>query len=226
MRSQRSKKRPEREESFLISSTKLYREDFLHPDQSTTYPLTMNFRFGNSNKEHSIGVKTDSHQIKLEYTITDNAGEEKEFSYTVPVEWTECNFGGKRPWFRCPSKGCNERVEKLYKPLQECFFACRHCHDVTYRRCNISGKPTEIAMYKKKKIAEKLNSEDADVSVGAWPPTKPKNMHRDTFEKLEDKWLFWDNKHQNMFRKKAQEYIKNQEETIRDLQRMFPDSSE
>jgi hypothetical protein len=218
MRSQRSRKRPEREESFSISSTKLYQEDFLHPNQSTTYPLTMNFRFGNSNKEHSIGVETNPHQIKLEYNITNNSGEEEEFSYTVSVEWTECNFGGQRPWFRCPSNGCNERVEKLYKPLQEGFFACRHCYDITYRRCNISGKPTEIAMYKKKKIAEKLDSEDADVSVGAWPPTKPKNMHWDTFEELEKQWQYWDEEHkkrfQNSLRKFNDEIIENLSEII------------
>ena len=59
------------------------------------------------------------------------------------------------------------RVEKIYKPTRENIFACRHCHDITYRRCNISGKPTEIVMYKKRKIAEKLEADDSDVSLGA-----------------------------------------------------------
>ncbi len=30
------------------------------------------------------------------------------------LEWTPCNFGGERPWFVCPGKGCAKRVAILY----------------------------------------------------------------------------------------------------------------
>lgn len=31
---------------------------------------------------------------------------------TVLLTWTECNYGGKRPWWQCP--GCDRRVALLY----------------------------------------------------------------------------------------------------------------
>lgn len=210
--------RPEREKSFTLSSTSLHQEDYLSYNQSVEHPLTMTYTFGNSPKEHTIGVYTSSDEVRLEYTISKDGGKEEEFSYNVPVVWTECHFGGYRPWFRCPTNSCNERVEKIYKPTGENIFACRHCHDITYRRCNISGKPTEIAMYKKRKIAEKLEADDANVSVGAWPPTKPKNMHWDTFEELEEEWRYWDKEHkkrfQNSLRKFNDGIIENLSEII------------
>ena len=125
-------------------------------------------------------------------------GEEEEISYHVPVEWTGCNFGGHRPWFSCPETGCSRRVEKLYKPPGQIYFACRHCHDITYRRCNISGKPVRVAMYKKRKIAEKLGEEDPDGSVWATKPFKPKNMHWETYEELIQEWDYWNDLH-NIF---------------------------
>jgi hypothetical protein len=44
--------------------------------------------------------------------------------------YTPCN-GGKRRWLLCPS--CHKRVGKLYRPLGEVVFACRQCHQLTYR---------------------------------------------------------------------------------------------
>jgi hypothetical protein len=33
--------------------------------------------------------------------------------YRVLIEWTPCNYGGKRAWFVCP-RGCGHRVAILY----------------------------------------------------------------------------------------------------------------
>lgn len=46
----------------------------------------------------------------------------------IPLERTECHFGGTRPWFRCP--GCNNRVAILF--MHRRHFACRTCHDLVY----------------------------------------------------------------------------------------------
>ena len=45
-------------------------------------------------------------------------------------------FGGFRWWFCCPI--CSSRVAKLYLPRAG-YFACRRCHNLTYRSCNQSG---------------------------------------------------------------------------------------
>ncbi|MFC6906872.1 hypothetical protein [Halalkalicoccus tibetensis] len=39
----------------------------------------------------------------MQFTVTDHqADEQREYDYPVRLEYTECNFGGERPWFRCP----------------------------------------------------------------------------------------------------------------------------
>ena len=39
--------------------------------------------------------------------------------------------GGRRRWFCCPA--CGRRMFKLYRPPGSKIFACRKCHDLTYR---------------------------------------------------------------------------------------------
>ena len=45
--------------------------------------------------------------------------------------YTPCNYGGGRRWLLCPR--CFRRVAKLYRPPDEVLFACRLCHELTYR---------------------------------------------------------------------------------------------
>lgn len=55
-------------------------------------------------------------------------------SYSVELDTTHCNYGGKRYWFLCPI--CKKRVAKIYLPPKGKYFACRACHYLTYRSCN------------------------------------------------------------------------------------------
>jgi hypothetical protein len=41
-----------------------------------------------------------------------------------------CRFGGVRWWLEC---FCGRRAAVLYQPPKTHFFACRHCHSLTYR---------------------------------------------------------------------------------------------
>lgn len=68
----------------------------------------------------------------LSYTITSRYGSDdrRDLEYTVPIEWTSCNFGGERPWFRCPR--CDDRVAKLYKTPRDDRYICRECGDLIY----------------------------------------------------------------------------------------------
>lgn len=51
----------------------------------------------------------------------------------IYFDWTPCNYGGHRPWLICMH--CGRRVAVLYLRIK---FACRHCHDLTYRSCQES----------------------------------------------------------------------------------------
>ena len=48
------------------------------------------------------------------------------------VEWTGCNFGGRRPWFGRPNTRCERRVEKLYllRTSEGPAFVCRRGADL------------------------------------------------------------------------------------------------
>jgi hypothetical protein len=74
--------------------------------------------------------------IRLIYT-TDPCGEAVERDYLVRFDYTEPNYGGVRPWFRCPE--CGTRRQKLCLPPGGYRFACRDCHDLGYVSSRQSG---------------------------------------------------------------------------------------
>jgi len=83
-------------------------------------------------KEDRIGWKVNPyHSIRLQYTNTKISGEKKEHDYEVLIETTPCNYGGERWWFLCPV--CFRRCRILYQPPSQSVFACRICHDLSYR---------------------------------------------------------------------------------------------
>lgn len=152
-------------------------------------------------------------QRSLQLSIT--VGEETT-DYNITLDWTECNFGGKRPWFICPEKNCNKRVEKLYRPREQQHYVCRHCWDLTYKRCNISGQPRKIKGHRLEKIREKLRkrAKRDDYEVMFYP-TKPKDMHWDTFLELEQEYL-----------QLQREYIRDTGENMMERSRKFLESVE
>ena len=94
-------------------------------------------------KTGSISFRTyisdEEKYIELDYVITRRDSDKKDnFEYKIPIETTDCYFGGKRYWFRCNlSKNgvyCGHRVAKLYQGAD--YFACRHCYNLTYESRN------------------------------------------------------------------------------------------
>lgn len=94
-------------------------------------------------KTVSISFRTyiteEEKYIEFDYIITRRDSSKKDnFEYKIPIETTDCHFGGKRYWFRCSlSKNgvyCGHRVAKLYQGAD--YFACRHCYNLTYESRN------------------------------------------------------------------------------------------
>ena len=55
----------------------------------------------------------------------------REIEQTIPVVSTQPHYGGHRFWFLCP--WCDCRIAKVYLPETGQGFACRRCHNLTYR---------------------------------------------------------------------------------------------
>ena len=103
------------------------------------------FRYGwtAANRISIVASLVDENEpyIQFIYTRTDNqTGEKRDLNYKVLLATTPCNFGGKRYWFICPMfrRGayCGRRVGVMYRDGD--FFACRHCHDLTYGSRNVA----------------------------------------------------------------------------------------
>ena len=109
--------------------------------------------------------------LELRYAVDGEA-----IAYRVPLTWTPCRFGGRRPWFVCPGAGCGRRAAVLYGGR---FFLCRRCHDLAYESTRRS--PGERALGKAQRIRVRLGG-TANM-LEPFPP-RPKGMHRRTYERL------------------------------------------
>jgi hypothetical protein len=95
----------------------------------------------------------------------------------VSLDWTNCYFGGERPWFICPGAGCGRRVAFLYRLGK--YFLCRHCYDLVYE----SQRESEMhrALRRAQAIRERLGG---SANLMEPFPEKPKGMHWKTYERL------------------------------------------
>ncbi len=90
--------------------------------------------------------------------------------YPVRLDWTPCNFGGRRAWFLCPAMGCEKRVAILYSGS---IFAFRHCYQLAYPS---QREPTYDRVARKAdKIRERLGWKQGILNPRGWK--KPKGMH-------------------------------------------------
>ena len=111
----------------------------------------------------SIGYWCDGATVTLSYSIEGNAQMQ-----ALALSHSLCNYGGTRPWFRCPTRG--ERVAVLY--LRAGRFACRQCQRIAYG--SQSDDPCARTWRKQAKLEAKLGPD--------WD--RSKGMHLATHERL------------------------------------------
>ena len=143
--------------------------------------LTPGARFGwewkrDGKRDGFIDGWAEEDRINLSYKYRERGEDWKPMEYPVYLDWTPCNFGGHRPWFICPARGCGRRVAKLYCGA---IFACRHCHRLVYasQREETSDRMERRVNNIRSRLGWKL---------GSLNPTgpKPKGMHWKTFFRL------------------------------------------
>jgi len=77
----------------------------------------------------------------------------------IRLEWTSCNYGGTRVWFRCPVRDCGRRVAILYSDRTDRTVSCRNCRHLTYESQHRSSKYR--ALHRVESIREKLGGSPA-----------------------------------------------------------------
>jgi hypothetical protein len=104
----------------------------------------------------------------------------KSVEQRVPITWTNCHFGGRRPWFVCSVRAngryCGRRVAVLYGAGE--LFACRHCHQLAYESQH--EDPFIRSLKRSQKIRMRLGGGGDPFSPF---PEKPRGMWRRTYER-------------------------------------------
>lgn len=120
-------------------------------------------------------LRVESGSVRLSYRHRRGESDSwHEENYPVPIDWTRCNYGGSRAWFRCPVAGCGRRVAILYGGE---IFACRYCHKLNYESQHEQPYQRNLSRYQR--IRVKLGGEPGCI----YPfPQKPKGMHWRTYE--------------------------------------------
>lgn len=128
-------------------------------------------------KVASISIRVGFNEVHLTYRTRDHSRDWLDMSYAVPVTWTACNFGGQRPWWRCPIGGCGRRIAVLFGGS---VYACRHCQKVQYE--STRETPADQACRRAGKLRKRLGWV-AGIANGLG--AKPKGMHQKTFARLQ-----------------------------------------
>lgn len=134
----------------------------------------------NGNKVAAISVRVETGRLRLIYNYQRNGSDWESLDYPVPLQTTDCHYGGVRYWFTCPAVGCGRKVALLY--LGGKYFACRHCYQLAYK----SQRETKYDRGYRgaDKIRRKLGWQPG---IANPPGDKPKGMHWETYDRLHAK---------------------------------------
>ena len=145
---------------------------------------TFNWIWWNSDGARTVTIRVCAGEeaVILLYDHQSNAAERQEIRERIPLDRTPCQFGGSRPWFRCPGivdgQHCRRRVAILYGAGP--YFLCRHCYDLAYpsQREDKSNR----LVRKAQKIRRALGGSGG---LDEPFPPKPRGMHWKTYRDLE-----------------------------------------
>ncbi len=159
-----------------IDVRQLHREGRLTETQSFLLKWT-----SNGAPSGFVVVRTEPYKAIFSYIASSDGSNLKKIEQKVPIVWSTCALGGRRPWFRCQGDGtrrhCGRRVAILYAAGE--IFACRHCHGLAYATQQQS--PTDRSYTRARKIRTQLG---ASLNLLEPIPEKPKGMHWRTYQRL------------------------------------------
>jgi len=134
-------------------------------------------------KTGSIHYRVIEGYLLLRYRMRMYGGDWEDIEQSIMIDWTACNYGGKRPWFICPIRGCRRRVAVLYCAGK--YFGCRHCYDLVY-----SSQREERHQWAERKCNAIIRRLGGDPHDEYWPE-KPKYMHWKSYNRLLDKAKYY-----------------------------------
>lgn len=128
-----------------------------------------------------IGYVLDQTKIILEYAKKVADGDWEAVKETIYLLKVANNYGGERIYYECPN--CCRRVRLLYCRWGR--FRCRHCQEINYQSQQ-GDKMFSVPVQRMRSVLKKFNVDTKSLSpydMGCYYPSKPKGMHKTTYEK-------------------------------------------
>lgn len=124
-----------------------------------------------------VAMRFRDEAIECLYTRWLPGHDPEEIRTLILVSWTQCNFGGHRPWLHCGLDDCRHRVGKLY--LVDPHLVCRRCAGgLPYKS---QRQPLHVRrLARSGTIRERLGGE---AGLGRPFPPRPKGKHHRTYER-------------------------------------------
>src|ERR1700760_2207142 len=105
--------RPTCEGCKSIDVRRLHRDKLLQPGRRFSWSWSRN-----GEPTGNISIETEDDAIVLDYRTRRNGTEWKDIRQCIPITWTDCALGGRRPWFICAvyanGRYCGRRAAILY----------------------------------------------------------------------------------------------------------------
>ena len=152
------------------------REGRLRPGHSFSVCWTRN---GEPSGNIRVRIGDDVATLTFQWRRPYDGQDWQNVNQSVCITWTRCNYGGRRPWFRCAN--CTRRVAVLYlsgSPL----FACRRCYGLAY--ASQQETPRDRGILLAQKIRMRLGGSP---SLADAFPDKPPRMRWSTYWRLRDR---------------------------------------
>jgi hypothetical protein len=129
----------------------------------------------------SIRAQTEEKSVVLMFRSLQDDGGWASIQQRVPITWSRCRLGGRRPWFLCDVKTIRQcrgrRVAIIYSTGG--LFACRACHGLSY------GSQREPLRHRGLAKARKIRAHLGGSANMFDPfPDRPRGMHRRTYFRL------------------------------------------
>ncbi len=141
------------------------------------------------NSRYELRLVSEQGRMRFQHEISMLAGFRRLTDDVVSIDWTECHYGGARPWFLCP--GCGKRVAILYGlriecdgsklPIRNRTLKCRQCHDLAY--------PSQHEEWDQR-MRRRANKTWA--RIGGRCGRKPKRIYWRTYNRLVDEARYYD----------------------------------
>lgn len=144
----------------------------------------------------AISISAGPDRMTLSYCLRRLGEAWQSIVQIVPIIWTPCHFGGRRPWFQCSAGasqiGCGRRAAKLY--ASGSYFLCRACHRLAYA---VEHEGSWDRAYRR--LAKSCAKLGAKAHGGRNDPARPKGMHRQTYHRLRERVRLAQRRHDDAY---------------------------